>query len=157
MPKMVIAVVNGLAPGAAFSIAAACDLALASTQAQFTLAYTRIGLCPDGGATYTLPQLSGRRTALELTLTNRTLDAAEALRLGIVNAVWSPEQLSARARELAAQLADGPSEAFAEVKRLVRQPRIDLEAQLEDERQAILRLVETEEFSRRVEGLLRSR
>lgn len=135
----------------------ACDLLLASTQAQFVMAYTRIGLCPDGSATYTLPRLLGWRNALELMLTNRTIDATEALRLGIVNSVHSEAELHERACELALQLAQGPACAIAEAKRLVRQGTCDLESQMEEERQAIARTATTEDFRKGVRAFVGNR
>lgn len=157
MPKPVIAAVNGPAAGAGFSLAVACDLALASTQARFVMAYTRIGLCPDGSATYTLPRLIGWRNALDLMLTNRALDAEDALRLGLVNAVYPEAELQARARELALQLAQGPADAIAETKRLVRQGRTDLESQMEEERQAIARVSLAEDFPKGVRAFVEAR
>mgnify|MGYP005851356025 CR=1 FL=1 len=157
MPKPVIGVVNGIAAGAGFSLALACDLLVASTEARFVLAYTRIGLSPDGSATHTLPRLLGWRNALELMLTNRTIDAAEALRLGVVSSVYLEAELHKRARELALQLAQGPVCAIAETKRLVRQGRCDLESQMEEERQAIARTAATDDFRKNVRAFVENR
>jgi len=134
----VVAAVNGAVAGAGFGLVCAVDLVVAAASARFTLAYTRVGLTPDGSSSFFLPRLVGPRRALELMLTNRTLGAAEALEWGIVNEVVPDEQLAERAGELARALADGPTAAFAGVKRLVALSASEsLEAQLEHESRGI--------------------
>ncbi len=120
MDAPVIAAVNGVAAGAGLSLTCACDLALAVESARFTMAYTRAGLTPDGSSTYYLPRIVGMRRALELTLTNRTLSAAEALDWGIVNRVVSDGDLLAEAEALAGQLASGATRSLGAAKRLLR-------------------------------------
>jgi len=136
MRAPVVAVVNGPAAGAGFSLACAADLAIAAESARFTMAYTRAGLTPDGSATYYLPRLLGTRRALELMLTNRTLAASEALAWGLVNRVVPDEELGRAADALASTLADGPTTAYGAVKRLVLTAH-HLEAQMEIEARAI--------------------
>ena len=98
------------------------------------MAYTRAGLTPDGGTSWILPRLVGLRRALELTLRNRVLDAEEARGLGLVAEVHAADQLLPRAEALALELAQGPTEAFAEAKRLLRQSfHNDLPTQLNAE------------------------
>jgi 2-(1,2-epoxy-1,2-dihydrophenyl)acetyl-CoA isomerase len=134
----VIAAVQGHAAGAGFSLAMACDLVLAATSARFTMAYTRAGLVPDGGSTYFLPRLIGRRRTLELMLTNRTLSAEEALGWGLVSRVVADDQLADEARYLAREIALGPTGAFGGVKRIVlRSESETLESQMEIEARAI--------------------
>ena len=87
MDAPVIAAVHGSAAGAGMSLACAADIVLAAEGAKFTMAYTRAGLTPDGSSTYFLSRIVGLRRALELTLTNRVLSAAEAMALGIVTRV----------------------------------------------------------------------
>jgi 2-(1,2-epoxy-1,2-dihydrophenyl)acetyl-CoA isomerase len=138
LPAPVIAAVNGAVAGAGIGLICAADLVLAGASARFTLAYTRVGLTPDGSTTFFLPRLLGARRALELMLTNRTLSAAEALDWGLVNEVVADDQLGERAAALARSLADGPTAAFAGVKRLLQtSPQESLEAQLEHESRAI--------------------
>jgi len=132
----VITAVNGAAAGAGFSLACAGDLTLAAESAKFTMAYTGVGLTPDGSSTYFLPKLIGARRSLELMLTNRTLSAREALGWGIVNQVVADEDLAAEAAKLATRLAKGPTLAYGRTKALVRAER-DLEAQMELETRAI--------------------
>jgi 2-(1,2-epoxy-1,2-dihydrophenyl)acetyl-CoA isomerase len=113
----VVTAVEGVAAGGGLSVAVTGDLVIASPQARFTSAYTRIGLSPDGGQSWLLPRLVGQRRAAELLLTNRTVGAEEARDLGLVTEV-SGDAL-ARATELAEQLAAGPAGAHAAVKRLL--------------------------------------
>jgi 2-(1,2-epoxy-1,2-dihydrophenyl)acetyl-CoA isomerase len=134
----VIAAVQGHAAGAGFSLAMACDLVLAASSAKFTMAYTRAGLVPDGGSTYFLPRLIGRRRTLDLMLTNRTLSAAEAMEWGLVSRVIADDQLGAEALKLAREIAHGPTGAFGGVKRVVlRSESETLESQMEIEARAI--------------------
>lgn len=138
MDAPVIAAVNGAAAGAGMSFACACDLVLAAEPARFTMAYTRAGLTPDGSSTYFLPRLVGQKRALELTLTNRSLTAQEALEWGIVTRVTPDGEVLAEAQKLAAQLAAGPTRSFGMSKRLITMSfNESLETQMELETQAI--------------------
>lgn len=120
------------------SLALACDLVVAAESARFTAAYTRIGLCPDGSMTYTLSRLVGMRRALELTLTNRTLTAQQALDWGIITAIAPEGAALQQADMLASQFAQGPTLAFGATKRLIHQGWTEgLETQMLAESQAI--------------------
>ncbi|MCW2944254.1 MAG: putative enoyl-CoA hydratase/isomerase [Actinoallomurus sp.] len=119
LPKPVVAAVNGVAAGAGASLAFACDLRIASEKASFATAFTRIGLAPDSGMSWTLQRLVGRAKALELLLLAEPVRAAEALELGLVNRVVPADRLGAEARELAARLAAGPTAAYGAVKAAV--------------------------------------
>lgn len=141
MDAPVIGAINGVAAGAGLSLAAACDLAIASDNAVFTSAYTQIGLTPDGSATYYLPRLIGRRRAMDLFLSNRVLKAQEALDWGLVNRVVPQPALATEADCLAAQLANGPTRAFGGVKKLMLMSLSDsLESQMERETRQIAEL-----------------
>ena len=130
----VIAAVNGVAAGAGASLAFACDLRIAAEEARFVLAFGRIGLVPDSGATWFLPRLVGSAKAAELALVGDAVDAAEALRLGLVSRVVPGERLMDEARALAAKIADGPPLAFALTKAaLQRAMTIDLDEALDGE------------------------
>src|SRR5262249_1171602 len=96
----VLAAVNGAAAGAGFSLVNAFDPVLAGESARFTVAYTGVGLTPDGSSTYFLPRRIGLSRALELTLTNRLLTAREALDWGIVNRVVPDVDLAGAAQAL---------------------------------------------------------
>ncbi|MBX6377559.1 MAG: enoyl-CoA hydratase [Clostridia bacterium] len=119
--KPVIGAVNGYAFGAGFSLAMACDLILASDQARFSQAFVRVGAVPDLGSMFFLPRLIGPLKAKELIFTGRTLDAAEALGMGLLNAVVPHDALMARAMELAAQVASGPAPALRLAKAIINQ------------------------------------
>jgi enoyl-CoA hydratase/carnithine racemase len=116
MPKPVIAAVNGVAAGAGFSFALACDFRIASEKASFATAFTRIGLAPDSGLSWTLQRVVGRAKATELLLLAEPVRAPEALELGLVNRVVPADRLDAEARELAERLAAGPTVAYGAVK-----------------------------------------
>ena len=116
----VIAAVQGSAAGAGLALVAGADLVLAAASAKFVLAYTGIGLVPDGGSTWYLPKVLGARRALELVLTNRVLAAEEAREWGLVTRVVADGDLTTEADALASSLATGPTHAFGAAKRLVR-------------------------------------
>lgn len=137
----VIAAVNGVAAGAGMSLACACDIVLAAESARFTMAYTRVGLSPDGSGTWFIPRLIGHRRALELALTNRVLTAAEALEWGLITRVVPDDQLLSDAQALARDLAGGPTRAYAAAKRLIHSSWTEsLESQLELETESIAAL-----------------
>ena len=108
MPKPVIAAVNGPAAGAGANLALACTTRIASEQANFTQSFAKIGLFPDFGGTYFLPRLVGAAVAMQLMLTAETLTAAEALRIGLVSRVVSPNRLEEETAQLAGRLAAAP-------------------------------------------------
>lgn len=138
MAPIVVAAVHGAAAGAGMSLAIACDFVIAAEAARFAVAYTRIGLTPDGSMSYFLPRIVGLRRALELTLTNRVLTAHEALEWGIVNRVVPDTELLNQAKVFAAQLATGPTRAYGVSKRLLHSGWAEtLETQMENESQAI--------------------
>jgi 2-(1,2-epoxy-1,2-dihydrophenyl)acetyl-CoA isomerase len=117
---IVLASVQGAAAGAGFSLALAADIVLASSAASFTMAYTKVGLSPDGGSTAALIADLGLHRALELALLNPVLTAARAAELGLVTEVVAPDELEVRTKAMAERLRDGPFSAFATTKRLLR-------------------------------------
>ncbi len=120
MPKPVVAIVNGVAAGAGASLAFACDLRVVARSAGFNLAFAGIGLSCDTGSSWTLPRLVGRAKALELLYFPRTIDADTAYELGLATRVVPDEELAAVSGELAARLAQGPTLAYAGIRRSVR-------------------------------------
>jgi 2-(1,2-epoxy-1,2-dihydrophenyl)acetyl-CoA isomerase len=138
MPKPVIAAVNGTAAGAGFSMSLACDMSLAVKGASFVMAYTAIGLVPDGSSTYFLSRLVGTKKAMEIVYLNEPIPADDALRLGIVNQIYDAEDFETRVSSVASRLAQGPTETYGRAKRLLRLGLIEtLESQMENERQGI--------------------
>jgi 2-(1,2-epoxy-1,2-dihydrophenyl)acetyl-CoA isomerase len=116
MPKPVVAAVNGVAAGAGASLAFACDLIIAGEKASFLMAFTKVGLGPDSGASWTLPRLVGRAKAAEMLLLAEPVRAEQALEIGLVNQVVPGDQLESVARALAGRLATGPTIAYGAVK-----------------------------------------
>jgi 2-(1,2-epoxy-1,2-dihydrophenyl)acetyl-CoA isomerase len=130
MKAPVIAAVNGTAAGGGVGLMCMTDLAVAGRSSRFSLAYTGVGLAPDCSTSFLLPRIVGRRRALELLLTNRTLSADEALAWGLVNEVVDDAEVLPRAQALAERFAAGPTESYAAVKRLVDAADPGLEAQM---------------------------
>jgi 2-(1,2-epoxy-1,2-dihydrophenyl)acetyl-CoA isomerase len=121
LPKPIIAALNGVAAGAGASLALACDLRIAGRSASMTLAFGRVGLIPDSGATWLLPRLVGSALAAELALADRTLSADDLERVGLVSRVVEDGELAAAARELAERVAAGAPVAVALTKRALQQ------------------------------------
>lgn len=115
-----IAAVHGYALGAGAQLAMACDLRVVATDAQIALPEVEIGLFPEMSAVATLPRQVGYARALELALTGRRIDAAEAFSIGLANAVVSPEDLETAARDLAGQIASARSDAIRYCKRAMQ-------------------------------------
>jgi 2-(1,2-epoxy-1,2-dihydrophenyl)acetyl-CoA isomerase len=115
----VVAAVQGSAAGAGMGFVGAADLVVAAESAKFVMAYTGVGLTPDGSSSWFLPRMVGLRRALELTFTNRVLTAGEALEWGLISQVVPDDDLLDTASALATKLAAGPAAALAAAKRLL--------------------------------------
>jgi 2-(1,2-epoxy-1,2-dihydrophenyl)acetyl-CoA isomerase len=134
LDQPIVGAINGVAAGAGASLAFACDIRLASENASFVLAFGRIGLVPDSGATWFLPRLVGPAKAAELALLGTTLSATEAERFGLVARVVPGDRLAAEARDAASTLAGLAPRALALTKRaLQRSWSVELDEALEDE------------------------
>ena len=107
--KPVVSAVDGVAIGAGFALAIACDVVLASQRSSFTPVFVRRGILPDHGALWFLPRLVGVRRAMELVLSGRSVDSAEAARIGLVTEVLADESFADAARDYARRLAEGPA------------------------------------------------
>jgi 2-(1,2-epoxy-1,2-dihydrophenyl)acetyl-CoA isomerase len=117
MPQFVVAAINGVAAGAGCNLALACDFRIAADTANLGETFVRIGLHPDWGGTFFLPRLVGPSRAMEIMMTGRMVEAAEALRIGMVDRVVTAADLSTATRELARTVADGPPFALSALKR----------------------------------------
>lgn len=141
MPKPVVAAVNGPAAGAGASLAYACDLRISASSANFLMAFAKVGLGPDSGASWTLQRMVGQGRAAELMLLARPVDSAEALRLGLVSEVVLDEELATRAHAVAAKLAAGPTACYAKIKEVLNiaaESTLDEALAAEDAAQAVL-------------------
>ncbi|HZP87450.1 MAG TPA: enoyl-CoA hydratase-related protein [Burkholderiales bacterium] len=137
MDKPLICAINGMALGGGLEICLACDIRIATTNATFGLPEVRVGTIPGSGGTQRLPRLIGSSDAMLMLLAGETIDAAEALRLGLVSRVVEPAALQPTARAIAARIAANAPLAVRAVKRLVRQWRdLPLDRALEAERHA---------------------
>ncbi|MCB1930011.1 MAG: enoyl-CoA hydratase/isomerase family protein [Rhodocyclaceae bacterium] len=158
MHQPVIAKVRGACAGFGLSLMLGCDLAICSDDAKFTSAYAAIALSADGGMSYFLPRLIGTRKAMEMLLLADRIDAAEALRLGLVNRVVADGELDAETAALAERLARGPRHAYGEIKRLLHGAYDKhLEAQLESEAEAFARCSATTDFGEGINAFLDKR
>ncbi len=138
MPKPLVTAINGPAAGAGLSLAIVGDIAIAARSAQFTVAYSAIGLTPDGGASWMLPRLVGLRRAQEMMLTNRRVGAEEAAAMGLVTRAVADDALVETARETAEALTQGAVWALAACRRLLHDgATAGLAAQLDAEAAAI--------------------
>ncbi len=116
MRKPVIAAVNGVVAGAGFGLAVSCDIRVAAASASLRAAWAKVGLVPDAGSAFFLPRLVGWGRAVDLVFTGRTVDADEALAIGLVTRVWSDAEFAAGWRALARELSQGATEALALTK-----------------------------------------
>ena len=119
-PRPIIAAINGLAMGLGSTLPLACDIRIASTEATFSFAFSRIGATPEFCSSYFLPRLIGSGMAAELIFTARRFDAQEAMTIGLINRVVPPEDLMPEAEKMAAQIAHFPPMAVASAKNLLR-------------------------------------
>ncbi len=158
LDKPVIAAINGAAVGAGFALALSCDIRIASDKARFSCAFILRGLVPDSGTTYFLPRMVGTSKALELMLTGELFDAAEALRLGIVSRVVTPDDLLKTAQELAARIARQAPIAVELTKRVVYRGMIDdIRRQIDWESGAQQTCMQTEDHKESVRAFLEKR
>lgn len=119
LPKPVVAVVHGPAAGVGVSLALACDIVLASETAFFLLAFTKIGLMPDGGASALVAASIGRARAMKMALLAERLPAVEAFSYGLVSAVYPADDLAAEAAAVIEKLTSGPAIALRKTKQAV--------------------------------------
>jgi enoyl-CoA hydratase/carnithine racemase len=159
MPKPVIAAVNGVALGGGFILAVACDLKVASENAQFGMLQVKRGLIPDGGGTFLLPRAVGLSKALELALIGDLINAREAERIGVVNKVVPPEKLMSAAEEMAAKIVKNAPLAVAMTKAAMYRGlhEHDLAAHMDYEVYIMNILFSTEDFQEGMRSLWEKR
>jgi len=138
LPKPVLAAVNGPAVGIGCSLALTADLVVARESAYFLLAFVNIGLVPDGGSSLLLPERVGFGRAAEMAMLGERVGARQALEWGLVNRVTPDDEFETAVDELADRLANGPTGAYAGIKRQLNawlfarmEEQLDLEAEIQ--------------------------
>jgi 2-(1,2-epoxy-1,2-dihydrophenyl)acetyl-CoA isomerase len=158
LEKPVLAAVNGPCAGAGLSVACACDVRIASTDATFVPGFVGIGLVPDAGSTWFLHRLLGFSRAFEWMVSNRRLSADEALIWGLVSEVHPADRFPKRVEELAEWYAGLPTRAVAMTKKLFEHAyTASLEEQLELEAELQQAATQTEDFGEGVQAFLDKR
>lgn len=140
IPKPVIAAVNGVAAGAGANIALACDIVVAAESASFIQAFSKIGLIPDSGGTYTLPRLIGMQRASAFMMLGEKVNAADAQQMGMIYKVFPDTTFMVEVEKLASQLAKMPTYGLALTKQALNQSfsnTLEEQLQLEDELQTM--------------------
>ena len=120
LPKPVVAAVNGVAAGAGANLALICDLVVATQSASFIQAFSKIGLVPDSGGTFTLPRLVGKQRATAMMMLGEKISATEALNMGMIYEVYSDEDFATATWALAEKLAAMPTYALGLIKQAIR-------------------------------------
>lgn len=158
MPKPVIAAVNGVAAGAGANIALACDIVVATRSSSFIQAFSKIGLIPDSGGTYTLPRLIGWQKASALMMLGDKVMATEAEQLGMLYKVFNDEDFMEESKKIATTIAQMPTKALAYIKHALNQSASNsLEAQLALEDNYQQKAAATNDFKEGVQAFLDKR
>ncbi|KYH44669.1 enoyl-CoA hydratase-related protein [Branchiibius sp. NY16-3462-2] len=148
VPRPVVALARGAVAGVGVSIALATDLVLCDEDTYFLLAFTRIGLMPDGGATALVAASIGRARAMRMALLAEKLTARDAYRQGLIAGVYEQCSYDARTEEIIEKLLTGPAAAYAETKRAINAATLDqLDGALEREATAQVRLLGSNDFA----------
>jgi 2-(1,2-epoxy-1,2-dihydrophenyl)acetyl-CoA isomerase len=157
-PVPFIAAVNGVASGGGCNLALACDLVVAAESAKFNQAFIKIGLVPDCGGTFILPRLVGLKKAAELMFTGDLITAQQAVAMGMINSAVPDAELMAQVMSLAERLAQSPTAAIAQIKRLLEASAVnDYGGQLDREREAQIEAGKTKDFVEGVSAFLEKR
>lgn len=158
MKKPLITAINGPAAGAGVGFAMIGDIAIASDSAHFTLAYSALGYSPDCGVSFLLPRLVGLRKAQELLLTNPRVAAEEAQCIGLVTRVAPAQAFHQQVDDLAAQLAAGPTRAFANARALLLESfEHGLEGHLDAEVRSLVKCARTDHGREGVKAFVEKR
>jgi 2-(1,2-epoxy-1,2-dihydrophenyl)acetyl-CoA isomerase len=158
MGKPVIASIKGAAAGFGVGLVAACDLAIAADDAFFTLAYCHIGASPDGGSSYFLGRTLGMKHQMELALLGDRFGAERAKELGIVNWTVPKSELEKETKTLATRLANGPTQAYANSKRLFNETNhLSMESQLQMEAERMADSMLTSDHAEGIKAFIEKR
>lgn len=157
-PKPVVAAVNGVAAGAGANIALACDIVVAAQSASFIQAFSKLGLIPDSGGTYTLPRLIGWQKASAIMMLGDKIPAPAAEQMGMLYKVFPDENFILESNKLAAILAEMPTQGLAFTKEVLNQSMtndLDQQLSLEDEFQQ--KAAVTQDFKEGLQAFLEKR
>jgi len=158
MPKPVIAAINGVAAGAGANIGLACDIVVAKHSATFLQAFSKIGLIPDSGGTYTLPRLVGQARASALMMLAEKVSAQDAEKIGMIYKAIPDEAFEETVEKMATKLANMPTIGLAQTKKLLNiSYSNDLEAQLVAENEAQNIAGVTDDYAEGVKAFLEKR
>lgn len=158
LSKPVVAAVNGVAAGAGANIALACDVVIASESASFIQAFSKIGLIPDSGGTYTLPRLIGFQKASALMMLGDKVSATEAERMGMIYKAVPEANFNEETLRIATQLSQMPTRALAFTKQLLNRSGLNsLEEQLQAEDEYQTRAGQTDDYQEGVNAFLEKR
>jgi 2-(1,2-epoxy-1,2-dihydrophenyl)acetyl-CoA isomerase len=158
LEKPIVAAVNGVAAGAAANIALCCDIVVAAQSASFIQAFSKIGLIPDSGGTYTLPRLIGWQRASALMMLGEKVSAADAERYGMVYKVFSDETFSQESFNIALMLAAMPTKALAYTKQMLNISLVNhFDEQLQEENICQQKAAKTEDYKEGVSAFMEKR
>ena len=158
LPVPVVAAVKGFAMGGGLSLMAGCDVVIAGESARFGSAFAQLGFSCDSGSTVTLTARMGPARARRFVLLAEVLKSGEALQAGLVDRVVPDDEVQSQALALATQLAQGPTLAYGEIKRLfLRAGAAHMEAQLEDEALTLARISGTADAQEGVGAIVEKR
>ncbi|MFZ4058457.1 MAG: enoyl-CoA hydratase-related protein [Ferruginibacter sp.] len=158
IPKPIVAAVNGVAAGAGANIALACDIVVATESASFIQAFSKIGLIPDSGGTFTLPRLIGFQKASALMMLGDKINAAEAERLGMIYKFFPDETFVQESMQIASTLAQMPTTGLALTKQALNASFTNtLEQQLQVEDQLQFKAAHTQDYAEGVQAFIEKR
>jgi len=158
LEKPVVAAVNGVAAGAGANIALCCDIVVAAQSASFLQAFSKIGLIPDSGGTFTLPRLIGWQKASALMMMGDKIPATDAERMGMVYKVFPDESFSAEATKIATTLASMPTRGLAFTKQVLSHSFANTwEQQLQKEDEVQQQAAMTSDYAEGVKAFLEKR
>jgi 2-(1,2-epoxy-1,2-dihydrophenyl)acetyl-CoA isomerase len=158
IPKPIIAAVNGVAAGAGANIALACDIVVATASSSFIQIFSKIGLIPDSGGTFTLPRLIGFQRASALMMMGDKVSAKEALEMGMLYKVFADDVFIEESKKIAITISQMPTKALAYIKHTLNQSASnDLAAQLQLEDDYQQKAAATNDFKEGVQAFLEKR